>query len=167
MKSFFWCWLQTQKKLKNFMRIGSSKASAASALHCLTENKHNKVFFISQDDDAFSIVIVDGTRGWNSSSECENMKLWRRFIHLWPSWMCLGMIMGLKSGWASSRALSWAFKCPRENESENLKSQKWPNLSWSWCFAVGSSHSWRRRCEFLNPAKLEQLHEVVRTTILW
>lgn len=62
MKSFFRWWLQTQKKLKNFMRIGSSKASAASALHCLTENKHNKVFFHFSRRWCF----LDCNCGWNS-----------------------------------------------------------------------------------------------------
>jgi hypothetical protein len=64
MKSF--CgWFQTQKKLKNFMRIGSLQSTtsiinAFNVMHCSSKNKQS---FFSQDDDAFSIVIVDETRG--------------------------------------------------------------------------------------------------------
>lgn len=89
------------------MRIGS-KASI-SVVHCLLENKQTRN--ISQDDDAFSIVIMDETRGWNSSS-------------LFKMWKQRNYDGGLTFVDLNVMLNNECFRWPDENESENLTKQK-------------------------------------------
>lgn len=81
MKSFYFVGGSPDtKEIKKIHENWFIKSFASiSVRHCSAKNKQKMFFFFpffSQDDDAFSIVIVDDARGWNSSS----FKMWKHEI---------------------------------------------------------------------------------------
>lgn len=102
------------KEIKNFMRIGSSKLHQhhqRDALFVGKQNKQKSLFFLKMMRcDAFSSVIVDEIRGWNSSL----LLLWKHKIMMEDS-----SIYGLENAqpWSLEWPTRWKWKQKFETNS--------------------------------------------------